>query len=124
MAKKKLVTLSNQLSHYAVESIQDKKGEDIVRLDLREIHSSLADYFIICSANSHIQVKAIADYIEKEIYTHTQTEVYRKEGFETSDWIILDYVDVVIHIFKTEKRNYYGIEELWGDAESTTYKSA
>lgn len=124
MVKKKIVALSTYLSELAVQGIQEKKGDDIVRLDLRNIHSSVADFFIICSANSGIQVKAIAESIEKEIYKATQTDPRHKEGFENADWIILDYFDVVIHIFKTEKRHFYGIEELWGDAESTNFKSA
>lgn len=124
MVKKKIVTLSTYLSELAVEGIQEKKGEDIVRLDLRNIHSSVADFFIICSANSGTQVKAIADSVEEQVYKKIQVDPRHKEGFENADWIILDYFDVVIHIFKTEKRQFYGIEELWGDAESTNYKSA
>lgn len=124
MVKKKIVALSTYLSELAVEGIQEKKGEDIVRLDLRNIHSSVADFFIICSANSGIQVRAIANSVEEQIYKKTQADPRHKEGFENADWIILDYFDVVIHIFKTEKRHFYGIEELWGDAESTNYKSA
>ncbi|MBC7417854.1 MAG: ribosome silencing factor [Pedobacter sp.] len=124
MVKKKIVTLSTYLSELAVEGIQEKKGEDIVRLDLRNIHSSVVDFFIICSANSGTQVKAIADSVEEQVYKKIQVDPRHKEGFENADWIILDYFDVVIHIFKTEKRQFYGIEELWGDAESTNYKSA
>lgn len=124
MVNKKIVALSKYLSELAVLGIQEKKGEDIVRLDLKNIHTSVADYFIVCSANSGTQVKAIADSIEKEIYQNTQTDPRHKEGFENADWIILDYFDVVVHIFKTEKRQFYGIEELWGDAETTNFKSA
>ena len=124
MVKKKIVALSTYLSELAVHGIQEKKGEDIVRLDLRNIHSSVADFFIICSANSGTQVRAIADSVEKEIYKNTQSDPRHKEGFESADWIILDYFDVVVHIFKTEKRHFYGIEELWGDAESTNFQSA
>ncbi|TDG37397.1 ribosome silencing factor [Pedobacter changchengzhani] len=124
MAKKKIIALSTYLSELVVEGIQEKKGEDIVRLDLRNIHSSVADFFIVCSANSSTQVKAIADSIEDVIYKNTQADPRHKEGFENADWIILDYFDVVVHIFKTEKRHFYGIEELWGDAETTSFQSA
>jgi ribosome-associated protein len=124
MVKKKLGNLSTYLSEIAVQGIQEKKGNDIVRLDLRELKSSVSDYFIICSANSSTQVKAIADSVEEEIYKNTQTDPWRKEGQDTADWIILDYFDVVVHIFKTEKREFYGIEDLWGDAQTTSYKSA
>jgi ribosome-associated protein len=124
MVKKKIGNLSTYLSEIAVQGIQEKKGNDIVRLDLRELNSSVSDYFIICSANSSTQVKAIADSVEEEIYKNTQTDPWRKEGQETADWIILDYFDIVVHIFKTEKREFYGIEDLWGDAQTTSYKSA
>ncbi|MHA4893751.1 ribosome silencing factor [Pedobacter sp. PWIIR3] len=124
MVKKKIGNLSTYLSEIAVLGIQEKKGNDIVRLDLRELNSSVSDYFIICSANSSTQVKAIADSVEEEIYKNTQTDPWRKEGQESGEWIILDYFDIVVHIFKTEKREFYGIEDLWGDAQTTSYKSA
>jgi len=124
MVKTKIGNLSTYLSEIAVSGIQEKKGHDIVRLDLRELNSSVSDYFIICSADSSIQVKAIADSVEEEIYKKTQTNPWRKEGQEHADWIILDYFDIVVHIFKTEKREFYGIEDLWGDAQSTSYQSA
>ena len=88
------------------------------------MNSSVSDYFVICNANSSTQVKAIADSVEDEIFKNTQTNPWRKEGQEHAEWIILDYLDIVVHIFRTEKREFYGIEELWGDAEVTTFKSA
>lgn len=124
MVKKKTANLSTYLSEIAVQGIQEKKGNDIVRLDLRNLNSSVSDYFIVCNADSTTQVKAIADSVEDEIYKLTQTSPWRKEGLENAEWIILDYFDIVVHIFRTEKRDFYGIEDLWGDAETTTYKSA
>lgn len=124
MVKKKLVNLSTYLSEIAVHGMQEKKGHDIVRLDLRDLNSSVSDYFIVCNADSSTQVKAIADSVEDEIYKSTESTPWRKEGLENAEWIILDYFDVVIHIFKTEKRDFYGIEDLWGDAQTTTYQSA
>ncbi len=124
MVKKKIGNLSTYLSEIAVHGIQEKKGNDIVRLDLRNLNSAVSDYFIICNADSATQVKAIADSVEEEIYKKTQTNPWRKEGQDNAEWIILDYFDVVVHIFKTEKRNFYGIEDLWGDAQSTSYQSA
>jgi len=124
MVKKKLVNLSTYLSEIAVHGMQEKKGHDIVRLDLRELNSSVSDYFIVCNADSSTQVKAIADSVEDEVYKNTQMNPWRKEGLENAEWIILDYFDVVIHIFKTEKRDFYGIEDLWGDAQTTSYQSA
>lgn len=124
MVKKKTANLSTYLSEIAVHGIQEKKGNDIVRLDLRELNSSVSDYFIVCNADSSNQVKAIADSVEDEIYKITKTNPWHKEGQENAEWIILDYFDIVVHIFKTEKRAFFGIEDLWGDAETTKYKSA
>lgn len=124
MVKNKAINESTYISELAIHGIQEKKGNDIVRLDLRNIHSSVSDYFVICHADSATQVKAIANSIEDEIYKALQQEPWRKEGLEYGEWILLDYVDVVIHIFRTDKREFYGVEELWGDAEIKSYKSA
>jgi len=124
MVKKKTANISTYLSEIAIHGIQEKKGNDIVRLDLREINSSASDYFIVCNADSSTQVKAIADSVEDEIFKQTKTNPWRKEGLDNAEWIILDYFDIVVHIFRTEKRDFYGIEDLWGDAETTSYKSA
>lgn len=107
-----------------INGIQEKKGKNIVSLDLRHIESSVSDFFIICNADSTTQVKAIADSIEKEVYKAFNEDVWHKEGFETAEWMILDYSNVVVHIFRTDKRDVYGIEELWGDAEVKQYQSA
>ncbi|MXV14913.1 ribosome silencing factor [Hufsiella ginkgonis] len=124
MVKNKTISESSFLSELSIHGMQEKKGNEIVRLDLRNIHNSVADYYVICHAESSTQVKAIANSVEEEIYKALQIEPVRKEGLQYGEWILLDYVDVVIHIFKTEKRHYYGIEELWGDAELKNYKSA
>lgn len=112
------------ISEIIINGIQEKKGNDIVRLDLRNIRSSVSDYFVICHAESTTQVRAIAGSVEEEVYKALAQDPWRKEGFEYGEWILLDYVDVVVHIFKTDKREFYGIEELWGDAEFKSYKSA
>ncbi|MGN6640052.1 MAG: ribosome silencing factor [Mucilaginibacter sp.] len=124
MVKNKALKESAYLSELAIYGIQEKKGNDIIRLDLRNIFSSVSDYFVICNADSATQVKAIANSVEEEIYKATQQEPWRKEGLEYGEWILLDYIDVVIHIFRTDKREFYGIEDLWGDAEIKYYKSA
>ncbi|WP_295767539.1 ribosome silencing factor [uncultured Mucilaginibacter sp.] len=124
MVKNKALSESAYLSELAIHGIQEKKGNDIVRLDLRNIKSSVSDYFVICHADSTTQVKAIANSIEDEIYKATQQEPWRKEGLEHAEWILLDYIDVVVHVFKTDKREFYGVEDLWGDAEIKYYKSA
>jgi len=124
MVKNKVLNQSTYISELAIHGIQEKKGNDIVRLDLRNIFSSVSDYFVICHADSSTQVKAIANSIEDEIFKATQAEPWRKEGIEHGEWILLDYVDVVIHVFRTDKREFYGVEDLWGDADIKYYKSA
>lgn len=124
MVKNKNAQESTYISEFVVHGIQEKKGNEIVRLDLRNIHSSVADYFVVCHAESSTQLKAIAQSVEEEVFKALKLEPWRKEGLQQADWIILDYVDVVVHIFKTDKREYYGIEDLWGDAEMQSYKSA
>jgi ribosome-associated protein len=124
MVKNKALKESAYISELAIYGIQEKKGNDIVRLDLRNIFSSVSDYFVICHADSATQVKAIANSVEEEIFKAIQQEPWRKEGLEYGEWILLDYIDVVVHIFRTDKREFYGVEDLWGDAEIKFYKSA
>ncbi|MEB0264102.1 MULTISPECIES: ribosome silencing factor [unclassified Mucilaginibacter] len=124
MVKSKVINESTYISELAIHGMQEKKGNDLVRLDLRNINSSVTDYFVICHADSTTQVKAIAHSVEEEIYKVMQQDPWRKEGLEHGEWILLDYVDVVIHIFRTDKREFYGVEDLWGDAEIKSYKSA
>lgn len=124
MVKNKVTLESTSISEIAILGMQEKKGNEIVRLDLRNIHSSVADYFIVCHADSSTQVKAIALSVEEEVFKALKIEPRRKEGLQHGEWIILDYIDVVVHVFKTDKREFYGIEDLWGDAEMQFYKSA
>ncbi len=124
MVKNKVLNESAVISELAIHGIQEKKGNDIVRLDLRNVNSSVADYFIICHADSATQVKAIASSVEEEIYKAIKQDPWRKEGMQHGEWILLDYVDVIVHVFKTDKREYYGVEDLWGDADIQYYKSA
>jgi len=124
MVKNKTISESDYISELAIHGIQEKKGNDIVRLDLRNINSSVTDYFVVCHADSATQVKAIANSIEEEIYKALKQDPWRKEGLEYGEWILLDYINVVVHVFRTDKREYYGVEDLWGDAEIKSYKSA
>lgn len=102
-----------------ISSIQDTKGEDIMVFDLSGIENSVADTFIICSGNSNTQVAAIAGKIEKDIRNDLQERPWHVEGTENAMWILVDYVSVVVHIFQRQIREYYDIEELWGDAKIT-----
>lgn len=124
MVKDKVINESVYISELVINGIQEKKGNEIVRLDLRNIHSSVADFFVVCHAESSTHVKAIANSVDEEIYKATGKSPYHVEGLAFGEWIILDYVDVVVHVFKTDKRQFYGIEELWGDAEMKYYQSA
>ncbi|WP_437919269.1 ribosome silencing factor [Sphingobacterium sp. LRF_L2] len=124
MSKNTKTQLSGKLAEVVVLGMQEKKGNDIVRLDMRTVNATLSDYFVICHADSTIQVNAIAKSIEDEVYKAFGQEPWHKEGHGNGEWILLDFVDVVVHIFKTEKRSHYGIEDLWGDAQVQSYQSA
>ncbi len=103
-----------------VEAIQDTKGEDIKIFDLSNIENSVAETFIICSGNSNTQVNAIAGNVEKKVRNELKERPWHVEGTDNALWILMDYVSVVVHIFQTQTRDYYEIEELWGDAKITT----
>ena len=109
-SKAKVVSPSNLAARIAQFAL-DKKAEKVVSLNVKDL-TSIADEFVICSSDTNIQVKAIADSIRKS----TDTKPIRVEGYEHLNWVLLDYIDVIVHIFKTAERNYYNIEKLWGDA--------
>lgn len=109
---------NGNLTDRIIDIIFSKKGYDVKVLDLRKV-SSIADEFIICSADSDTQVKAIADSIDKDL-RDDGIKCYHKEGYETLNWVILDYIDVIVHVFKLSARNYYNLEKFWGDAPSRT----
>ena len=120
--RKKPVTRLNKNSKLfktIISAIQDKKGEGIVVLDLKKIDEAVADYFILCDARSHIQVKAIADNIIDEVDRECDENPYHKEYGEK--WTLVDYVNIVVHIFQGEQRQFYSLESLWADAARTEY---
>lgn len=110
---------SDELSKLVVKGMQEKKGHEIVVLNLTKVKNAVADYFIICSGNSDTQIDAIASSIEEEIYKLSHQDPWQREGRENKEWILLDYVDVVAHVFKKDRREFYALEELWGDAQVT-----
>ncbi len=112
-------TQKEELIHKIVESIQDTKGEDIMIFDLSGIENSVAETFVICSGNSNTQVAAIAGNIEKKVRNDLKERPWHVEGTENAMWVLVDYVSVVVHIFQKQIREYYDIEELWGDAKIT-----
>lgn len=124
MSKKDNSKESQILARMAVQGMQEKNGHDIVLMDLRELHHTVSDYFVVCHGNSTVQVAAIAQSVEEEVYKSLKQEAWRKEGTGNNEWILLDFVDVVVHIFHKDKRYFYGIEELWADAETKNFQSA
>jgi ribosome-associated protein len=105
---------SKNLAYKITSLIFNKKGYDVKLLDLRKL-ATFADYFVICSADSDTQVKAVADEIDKELRDEG-IKYWHKEGYKALTWVLIDYVDVVVHIFKKDAREYYKLEKLWGDA--------
>ncbi|MDD2387222.1 MAG: ribosome silencing factor [Bacteroidales bacterium] len=100
-------------------AILEKKGEELLNLNLTEIENTVAEYFIICHANSSTQVNAIANSIEEMVKKNTGEKPWKKEGYSNSEWVLLDYVNVVVHVFQTQSREFYKLEKLWADAETT-----
>ncbi len=105
-----------------VEAIQDKKGKNICTMDLTGIGTSICDHFVICNADSTPAVLAIADNIEEEMIVKCNTRVLRQQGKENAFWIIMDFSDIVVHIFQTEYREFYRLEDLWADAVKKVYE--
>ena len=99
-----------------IQAIQGKKGEKIISLDLRKIHEAVADFFIVCEAGSTTQVRAIADFIETEVKEKCGEIPYTHEGRQVLQWVVIDYINVVVHIMLPESRRFYKLEEMWSDA--------
>jgi ribosome-associated protein len=99
-----------------IQAIQEKKGEKIISLDLRKIHEAVADFFIVCEAGSTTQVRAIADFVETEVKHKCGELPYKHEGKQVLQWVIIDYINVVVHIMLPETRRFYKLEEMWSDA--------
>jgi ribosome-associated protein len=116
MRKRKNTELSSELLDLIIKTMQDKKANGIVSLNLKSISNAVTDYFVICHADSRTQVNAIADNII-DITGHVlAVKPYHYEGFENSEWILIDYVDIVVHVFLTPMRTFYQLEDLWADA--------
>jgi ribosome-associated protein len=100
-----------------IKAIQDKKGEHIVSLDLRKINESVSDFFIICTAGSGPQCKAIIDNIEDQVLAVCGEAPFKQEGRQSLQWVLIDYVNIVVHVMQSATRNFYNLEEMWSDAE-------
>lgn len=110
---------SQELCQLVAKGMMEKKGQEVAILDLRKVKNAIADFFVICSGTSDTQVDAIADSVEYEVYKAVEENPWHKEGKTNREWILIDYVDVVAHVFNKDRRKYYDLEELWGDAEFT-----
>jgi ribosome-associated protein len=109
---------TDQLITEIIKGIEEVKGQDIEILDLRDIENTVCDYFIICNGNSNTQVNAIVNSVQKTVSKAIQEKPWHVEGSNNAEWVLLDYVHVVVHVFQKQIREFYNIEGLWGDAKS------
>jgi ribosome-associated protein len=116
MTKTQQALSSEKLADIAIKGIQEKKGNEIVKLDLRKLDHAIADYFIVCHANSTTQVSSIADSVEDEIRKTTGEKPIAVEGKRNGKWVLIDFANVMVHVFQKEFREHYALEDLWADA--------
>lgn len=113
---------TEKLISVIIESLRDKKGKDIVVMDLRHLSTAITDYFVLCTGDSDTHIKALCDSVEDKVREEMQEKPWHIEGKEFKKWILLDYISVIVHIFYHEQRKFYALEELWGDAHFTKYE--
>ena len=121
MKKKSREVNSEQLVAEIINGLREKKGKDIVTLDLRNIGSSVTDFFVLCTGDSNTHVNALAGSVEEEVRKAIKDKPWHVEGTSNGEWVLLDYVNVVVHIFQRETREHYNLEGLWADAELKEY---
>jgi ribosome-associated protein len=117
-------TSPDQLISTVIAGIEDVKGKEITILDLRELENTVCDYFIICEGTSNTQVNAIVNSIQKKVSKELKDNPWHTEGSDNSEWVLIDYVNVVVHVFQKHIREYYDIESLWGDAKTTQIETS
>jgi ribosome-associated protein len=120
---KKIVD-SDLLITEIIKGIEDVKGENISILDLRDIENTVCDYFIVCDGNSNTQVNAISGAIQKKVSKELKDKPWHVEGENNAEWVLLDYVNIVVHVFQRHIREFYNLEGLWGDAKITKIQNA
>ena len=120
MAKDK--KLAKMLSQVAVEAIQEKIGKDVTLIDFDGVDGSLFDFYVICTANSPSHADALAQKVEEEVFKAMKIKPHRREGLRNCEWVLLDYFDVIIHIFLKDTRDFYNIESMWTDMKQTHYE--
>lgn len=118
MVSEKTLEATEVLKEEIVKGIQEKKGLNITCLNLAKINSTVCDYFVVCHGTSNTHVHAIAESVEEQVNKQIGLKPSRKEGFINAEWILLDYLDVVVHVFQQNVREYYKLEDLWADAPS------
>lgn len=116
------LTRNSKLFKAVIQAIQDKKGENIISLDLRKIPEAVADFFIICEADNSTQIRAIGDNVESHVKDITGEPPYHREGQQGMHWLLIDYVNIVVHVMQTETRKFYKLEEMWSDADGETHE--
>ena len=116
------LTRSSKIFKTILHAIQEKKGTHIISLDLRKIPEAVSDFFIICTAGSNTQSKAIAEYVEEQVRKVCGEAPFKHEGFQAAQWVLIDYVNVVVHVMQEESRNFYRLEDLWSDAPAIEHK--
>ena len=116
------VTRNSKIFKTIIHAIQEKKGEKIISLDLRKIPEAVADFFIICQASNNTQLRAIADFIETDVKEKCLEAAYKHEGRQGQQWILIDYVNVVVHVMLPEPRKFYQLEEMWSDAPAMEHE--
>ncbi|MCB0482144.1 MAG: ribosome silencing factor [Flavobacteriales bacterium] len=119
MKKNSITSNSKELTQAVVKALEDKKAEDIVILNLSETDGAVCDYFVICHGTSTTHVNALADTVERMVKTNIHERPWHVEGKENCSWILLDYTNVVVHVFEKTMRDFYKLEELWADAQKT-----
>ena len=112
------LTKNSKILKTIIRAIRDKKAEKIISLDLRKIQEAVADFFIICEAGNPQQVRAIAENVEHEVKLKCDENPYKHEGYQKMNWVLIDYVNVVVHVMHTETREFYRLEDMWSDAVS------
>jgi ribosome-associated protein len=110
------LTRNSKIFKTIIRAIQEKKGENVISLDLRKIHEAVADFFIVCEANNQPQIKAIAEFVEEQVKKLCGEKPYHNEGKGNLQWVLIDYVNVVVHVMIPETRKFYKLEEMWSDA--------
>lgn len=110
------LTRNSKIIKTIIHAIREKKGENIISLDLRKIPEAVADFFIICQANNQPQIRSISEYVEEQVQKLCDEKPYHHEGYKNLQWVLIDYVNVVVHIMQPVSRHFYKLEEMWSDA--------